>query len=106
MTLEQYIMATRNAMNVTKPVPAIICKDGFTLSVQANEYAYCSPRWNDGGWHKYEVGYPSERCEELMPYIDGEDSNPTQTVYGYVPESIIMDVINRHGGFADLEAIQ
>lgn len=103
MTIEKYILSKRREDFPTHPVPAITCKDGFTLSVQANEFAYCSPRWNDGGWNKYEVGYPSERCEELMPYIDGEDSNPTQTVYGYVPECIIMDVINRHGGSNDLE---
>lgn len=40
-------------------VPRILCNDGESVSVQAGEYLYCSPRENYGGWYKIEAGYPS-----------------------------------------------
>jgi hypothetical protein len=77
----------------------IVCKDGFTMSVQANEGAYCSPRVDDA--EKYtsvEVGYPSQTEPLLMDWIDGPESHPTNTVYGYVPVSRISLVCAKHGG--------
>ena len=81
------------------PVPAIVCADGFRMSVQADKYTYCRPRQNQGPWTEVEVGFPSAREEALMPYIDGgPDDDPTKTVYGYVPVKVVVYVINRHGG--------
>jgi hypothetical protein len=49
----------------------IVCSDGFTMSVQANEYAYCEPRCNDAEeYDNVEVGYPSKREELLMEYAE------------------------------------
>ena len=81
-------------------VPFIECADGFTMSAQASEYHYCSPRLTAA--HPYaevEVGYPSERCESLMPYAEDADA-PTQTVYGWVPVTIVEQLIDLHGGVA------
>ena len=79
--------------------PRIQCRDGFKMSVQVGWGLYCSPRDNYGPWYKAEIGFPSERVESIMPYIDGdEDTDPTGTVYGYVPLQTIVDVINSHGG--------
>jgi hypothetical protein len=80
-------------------IPQIECSDGFTMSVQTGRTHYCKPRDNYGPWHSAEVGYPSARVEEFMPYIDGKDSDPTDTVYGYVPMDVIAAVIDQHGGF-------
>ena len=80
-------------------IPRIECADGFTFSVQASETHYCSPRAN--GCHEYEtveVGFPSERVEALMPYMDDDDSDPTQTVYGGVPVSVVNAIVAEHGG--------
>lgn len=79
--------------------PRIVCADGFSLSVQAGDGLYCSPRNNDGDWHQVEVGYPSERAEPLMPYVEDEVA-PTETVYGYVPIETVAQVIADHGGVA------
>jgi hypothetical protein len=79
--------------------PRVVCADGFNMSVQAREHAYCSPRDNNGPWYQVEVGYPSERSELLMPYVE-DSERPTQTVYGYVPIEIVAQVIDEHGGFA------
>lgn len=60
-----------------EPVPKIECADGFALSVQACRWTYCTPRENTGPWTAVEVGYPTDREESLMPYIDGDDDDPT-----------------------------
>ena len=87
-----------------EPRESIECKDGFIMSVQANQHAYCTPRENDCRWYgAVEVGFPSEQEELLMPYIEGGwDEGPIntvyQTVYPYTPAKVVMDVIVKHGG--------
>ncbi len=79
-------------------VPRIVCRDGFSMSVQAHSGSYCSPR--DGGkgpWDSVELGFPSAREELLMPYVE-DSENPTDTVYGYVPIEVVEQVIEKHGG--------
>lgn len=81
----------------------IVCKDGFSMSVQANETAYCSPRVD--GAEKYisvEVGYPSHAEPLLMKWAEQED-RPTNTVYGYVPADRITLVCIKHGGIVSGE---
>ena len=81
-----------------RQVKAITCKDGFSLSVQASSTHYCSPRNGVGPWTSVEVGYPSAKVEEFMEYMDNTESDPTQTVYGYVPVEVVEKVIESHGG--------
>ena len=83
-----------------EPRESIVCEDGFTMSVQANQHTYCTPRENDCRWYAaVEVGYPSEQEELLMPYIEGGwDEGSMSTVYPYTPAKVIMDVIVKHGG--------
>ena len=81
-----------------RPLPRIICKDGFSLSVQAGKGLYCSPREDNAYWTHVEVGFPSEEIPEFMEYA--EDSNaPTDTVYSNVPIDLVEKVIMNHGGF-------
>jgi hypothetical protein len=76
----------------------IICKDGFTMSVQANEGAYCSPRVDNAERYvAVEVGYPSVREPLLMEWAENKDE-PTNTVYGWVPSERISLVCIKHGG--------
>ena len=80
------------------------CKDGFSMSVQANEFAYCSPRVNDAiKYTSVEVGYPSQAEPMLMEWIDGDDKHPTNTVYGYVPAGRISLICVKHGGIVSGE---
>ena len=68
------------------------------MSVQASETSYCSPRVT--GAERYdsvEVGFPSEREPLLMRYAEDE-TNPTDTVYGWVPAHDVLTVIAKHGG--------
>lgn len=98
--LSDYITKHREEIGDNMPVPEIVCKDGLRMSVQAHHGAYSTPRENKGPWAKFEVGFPSERVEELMPFAEDAE-RPTETVYGYVPGEIIEAVIAKHGGIAD-----
>ena len=82
------------------PAKAIFCASGFRFSVQASETHYCIPRNNDpgaSGYTAFEVGFPSAPIDAMMPYAENPDA-PTETVYGYVPLEIIIDVIQAQGG--------
>ena len=90
----------------------IVCADGFSVSVQASSSNYCSPRADEGPWESVECGFPTEKDSVLQEYAEdpnagttrvgpnGEDveTGQIQTVYGWVPSQIIMQIIESHGG--------
>ena len=78
-------------------LPRIECADGFTMSVQAREQAYCEPRSDEGPWSAVEVGFHSEK-EGLLMKLAESPSNPTGPVYGWVPVEVISEVIAKRGG--------
>jgi len=81
----------------------IRCADGFNMSVQANEGAYCTPRIDfAANYTEVEVGFPSQKEDLLMKWAESPDS-PTETVYGWVPRTVITLVVAKHGGIVDGE---
>lgn len=113
-------------MTMQNAVP-LICLDGFSVSIQASCNHYCAPRHNFNAieqasktyfyppsdyrtvegktfisvdysiYSEFELGFPNEAEDLLMPYVEDE-SDPTGTVYGYVPRQVIEAVIEKHGG--------
>jgi glycine cleavage system protein P-like pyridoxal-binding family len=82
-------------MNLNKK---IICKDGFSMSVQASKYNYCSPREDDAKrYHAVEVGFPNAKESLLIEYAENI-TKPELTVYAYVPAVVVSLVIAKHGG--------
>lgn len=81
--------------------PRIVCKDGFSMSVQAGRGLYCTPRTNlpDGKYQTCEIGYPSDKEPLILEYSEINDY--TNTVYGYVPIDVIDQVIEKHGGIVN-----
>ena len=75
----------------------VTCADGFRMSVQANEGAYCEPRNDDGPYTEVEIGYPSDPEIMIMRWAE-DKSRPTDTVYGWVPADRVSLVIAKHGG--------
>lgn len=77
--------------------PRLFCNDGFSISVQASKFHYCSPRL-DGAqdYEAVELGYPSNEDELINDYA--EDDDYTETVYGYVPIEVVEKLIEKHGG--------
>lgn len=81
--------------SIIEPLPRIICKDGFSMSVQAGVVYYSYPKSNYGPYSHLEVGYPSHPEELLYKYKSG-NFNQLDPVYCYVPKSIIMEIIKKH----------
>ncbi len=80
-------------------LPRIICGDGTTMSIQVGSGLYCTPRNDAGPWWAAEVGYPSRALEGLLQSVE-DPAHPTDTVYAYVPLSVIAKVIDDCGGFS------
>ena len=73
---------------LTKPLTLV---SGVTLSIQASHPHYCTPRKTISDYNQYthfEIGFPSVEIKELLEFAENME-NPTGTVYGYVPKSII-----------------
>lgn len=78
--------------------PRLYCNDGYSVSVQASEFHYCSPRLNGlQDYESVELGYPNAEDELINEYADGGDDY-MDTVYGYVPIEIVEKLIKKHGG--------
>jgi len=92
--------------------PRIYCADGASLSVQANQYAYCSPRIDElDEWNHYglvEVGFITDADEKpLTPPDDWRkysDGSFPSDVYGYIPTSMVEAFIADHGGIVEAQA--
>ena len=80
----------------------VVCRNGLKMLIIANSFAYCSPRADHRSvYTKVEVGFPSEEIPELMPYVE-DASKPTDTVYAYVPTSVIAKILNNAGGVLEV----
>ena len=80
-----------------KQCQTVVCADGFTMSVQASERNYSTPRDDVGPYTEVEVGFPSSFDVYLHKYAENPDK-PTDTVYGWVPADTVMMCIDAHGG--------
>ena len=77
--------------------------DGFSVSIQAHDGAYSDPRRS--GFRAYrsvELGFPNRPCIFIKDYAEDPD-NVTETVYGYVPASVVRKMIEAHGGIIEGE---
>jgi len=82
------------------PVSRVTCKDGFSISVQASQGHYCSPRVNNpgaSGYDTFELGYPSQKEQLICSYAENP-SDPTDTVYAQVPTDVLVELLDAHGG--------
>ena len=82
----------------------VVCADGVSLSVQASEFHYCSPRDNAGPFVEVEVGFPSVKPPRSWKAYCEDWKRPTGTVYGYVPVALVARFIKAHGGVASGDA--
>lgn len=88
-------------MKMSKRNKRVVCKDGFSMSVQGHDGAYCYPRKNNAETYtEVEVGYPNMYEPLLMQWVEDE-TRPCDTVYAYVPRQIIALVIAKHGGMVE-----
>jgi len=93
--LNDYLKNNRTGRN--GHVKHITCKSGLTMSVQASFSTYCHPRNDEGPYLAVEVGFPSVKVDALMEYVE-DASRPTDTVYAYVPTTLVEQIVNDNGG--------
>lgn len=84
--------------------PRVVCKDGWSASIQHSELHYCSPRKSFilDGYETVELGYPSKSEPELEEYAENPRNQET-TVFNSVPIELVERIIERHGGIIDVE---
>jgi hypothetical protein len=100
-TLEMLMAHLSKAKDVTfSRLPKVRCANGFTMSVQYGSGLYCSQYMTAFPVvpETCEIGFPSRCVKDLEPYREGSDK-PTQSVYGWVPLSVIVKIIDANGGW-------
>lgn len=80
-------------------IPKIYCNDGFNVSIQVHNGAYCASEngYREFGldWREVEWGYPSQPLTDKK--YNPEDPDGT-SVGGYVPIEVMEELIEQHGG--------
>ena len=85
-------------MSIIKANKRVVCADGFSISIQASSFNYCSPREDDAVAYKsVELGFPNKPDPFILAYAE-EQGNWTGSVYGYVPAHVVRKMIAGHGG--------
>jgi hypothetical protein len=102
MKINEFIQKYRKVKKIVPGItsshtPHVICNDGFKISVQAGQSLYSEPRDVVDSYEEAEVGFPSEEESLITDYAEDQE-NLCGTVYGYVPCSVIDEVIEKHGG--------
>jgi hypothetical protein len=81
--------------------------NGGKVSIQASRSHYSKPRNDEGPYTHVEIGFPTRetripklliRFEETSQHGQGEDFNPYDSVYPYVPASVVNKLIQMNGG--------
>ena len=98
--------------------PRIVCKDGFSVSLQVNNGNYASSEngYSDFGliWKELEFGFPSINEKEMFKYsamygYGGYDENGDEKAFdeesfdiinsvGRIPINVMQDICDKHGG--------
>ena len=101
MSVIEFLKSTFDPSNPTQVRPRVYCKDGFSISVQGGtEFHYCSPRRHCNQYIEVELGFPSAADPLLEDYAE-DPSDPTGTVYGYVPVEVVESLVEKHGGMIE-----
>ena len=103
MAIQEFIAKTYRVKSsgIQSLRPIVVCVDGFTMSVQASDFHYCSPRKNGlNNYTRFEMVFPSQMEKLLFPYAESKNTQ-TDTVYAYVQEDIVKKVIKKHGGIKE-----
>lgn len=79
--------------------------NGGNISIQASRTAYSEPRDNFGPYTEMELGYPSKDTvlpESVLKYVEQSSlegtNDPYNSVYPYVPSSVVKELIQANGG--------
>lgn len=93
--LNDYFKTDEVAPGFKALTPMITCADGTTLSVQASEFHYSTPKGNNGPYTAVEVWC----IESSTPITEFDYSEEAPSAY--VPIEHVVQFIDNHGGFKD-----
>jgi hypothetical protein len=79
----------------------VLCKDGFSVSIQGNSRNYCEPRNDVGPYTAVELGFPSSSDSLITKYAESVMTDPTEAVYGWVPVGVVKALLMKHGGIEE-----
>lgn len=85
-------------LSMLPTMPRLFFESGASLSVQASEHHYSSPRTNNGPFTKVEVGFPSETPPDTWKQYAEDWDKPLDTVYPHIPIELVMLYIGARGG--------
>ena len=98
MSVIEFLESSFDPSNPYQVRPRIYCKDGFSISVQGGtKFHYCTPRKHCNQYIEIELGFPSAVDILIREYAE-DPSDPTGTVYGYIPIELVESLIEKHGG--------
>ncbi len=80
-----------------KNYPRLEMKSGYSVSCQASQTNYSSPRDNTGPYELVELGFPNAPDSLISGFAEDPDDQ-TGTIYGYVPVHVVQALIMKHGG--------
>ena len=79
----------------------VVCKDGYSISIQAHEGAYCSPRQDVAECYSLvELGYPNQ-SDSLIDHLAETPDKPKKTIYGYVDVNTVYLLLTKHKGIIE-----
>jgi len=83
-----------------RKLPAIVCKDGFKLSVQASAGHYCYPQklCRFELYSDFEVMFLSNLNEVDIKLLQSHDYSDNWDIYEFVLRSLVEEIIKNHGG--------
>lgn len=84
-----------------RALPAIVCKDGFKLSVQASSGHYCYPQklcLDFSQYSEFEVMFLSDLSNSDANILYSHDYGDNQDIYEFVPRDLVESIIESHGG--------
>lgn len=103
MNVNEYLKATKRVFSLgedfsyLEPRLPVVCKDGFTLSIQASKYSYSSPKSDNAEVYTHvEVGYFEENEEDIIKYL-GRVSN-SECIVSNAPVVAVQKLLDSHGG--------
>ncbi len=83
-------------------IDPVVCRDGFTMSVQASSVHYSIPRFKTlttGKYERWEVMPLSRPLPRVLAKYKTEREGLTVgTVCGFVPTEVVDAIIAKHGG--------
>lgn len=109
VNLNDWLMASVNLKNGRQDTTRkhLVCNDGTTMSVQASEYHYCSPRRSYIDCNTEEITYFEYSTVEVwcvscdVPDSWLEYGNQEDDPYAYIPINMVEEFIKMHGGIKE-----